>query len=542
VPSIGISGRVLIVGGKRPETRGIQQRLEAVLSRCACTVISVTLLDDIEDHDIDGLESAVVLADLDEPIFQALTARGLAKLQGIFSPNRYVLWLTNGFRGQTPYHSASIGLGRTLKGETPQLKLQFLDLDTLSDVQDLVIETFLRLAFVSKNDIGATLWTTESEIVLSDGDIVLPRIFPIPTLNDRLNSIRRVITKHVDTKASAVELVPLDERGSMTYQANDSGLNPKTLCQAAAEDSVVVQMLYSSAWALDVVPGKAHMFIGVGISSEGAMVLLATPRNSSWVSLPRRWTKEIGHEHSGADAVTAGLMVRAILAQRLAESADPRPLAVLGADPAFLSYMNVVRSSSQQSRDVFYLTTSQDRWEEDGSFIFVHPQSTRRVANAAVPVDLGALIDLTAGSASPIAELLRSATRICPESSLVRRCGSTETKEGLDSAVEATLLTAYEHVDKLRSSVPHLSYVTETTVRAVADIVGDGSQPYFTVLDWTETTKSTVMLERIRPIDLTTVLSPEKTYVLVGLTGDMGESLCRLMASHGARYFIVASR
>jgi hybrid polyketide synthase/nonribosomal peptide synthetase ACE1 len=235
-------------------------------------------------------------------------------------------------------------------------------------------------------------------------------------------------------------------------------------------------------------------------------------------------------------------MVRAILAQRLAESADPSPLAILGADPAFLSCMNVVRSSSKQSRDVFYLTTSEDIREEDGSFIFIHPQSTRRVANAAVPVDLGALIDLTAGSASPIAEVLRSATRICPESSLVRRCGSTETEKGLDSAVEATLLTAYEHVDKLRSSVPHLPHVTETTVRAVADIVGDGSQPYFTVLDWTETTKSTVMLERIRPIDLTTVLSPEKTYVLVGLTGDLGESLCRLMASHGARYFIVASR
>ncbi|RYP05746.1 hypothetical protein DL764_003604 [Monosporascus ibericus] len=60
-----------------------------------------------------------------------------------------------------------------------------------------------------------------------------------------------------------------------------------------------------------------------------------------------------------------------------------------------------------------------------------------------------------------------------------------------------------------------------------------------TVIEW-ETSQA--LSFRVRPVNMQGFFSDQKTYFLVGLTGDVGLSLCERMIDHGARHFALASR
>ena len=47
---------------------------------------------------------------------------------------------------------------------------------------------------------------------------------------------------------------------------------------------------------------------------------------------------------------------------------------------------------------------------------------------------------------------------------------------------------------------------------------------------------------KIRPVDSAKLFVDDKTYLLVGLTGDLGRSLARWMILHGAKYVVLTSR
>lgn len=50
------------------------------------------------------------------------------------------------------------------------------------------------------------------------------------------------------------------------------------------------------------------------------------------------------------------------------------------------------------------------------------------------------------------------------------------------------------------------------------------------------------LLAKIRPVDSGNLFVNDKTYLLVGLTGDLGRSLARWMVLNGAKYVVLASR
>jgi hypothetical protein len=61
----------------------------------------------------------------------------------------------------------------------------------------------------------------------------------------------------------------------------------------------------------------------------------------------------------------------------------------------------------------------------------------------------------------------------------------------------------------------------------------------FRIVDWK---KERVIAHVIKPIVEEQLLRPYKTYLLVGLTRDLGQSLCRLFIKHGARNIVLVSR
>ncbi|KAK4194958.1 KR domain-containing protein [Triangularia verruculosa] len=63
-------------------------------------------------------------------------------------------------------------------------------------------------------------------------------------------------------------------------------------------------------------------------------------------------------------------------------------------------------------------------------------------------------------------------------------------------------------------------------------------QQGLSVIDW----KTSSVLVGVVTVDNDTVFHPDKTYLMVGLSGEVGQSLCEWMVKHGAKYVVLTSR
>jgi hypothetical protein len=79
------------------------------------------------------------------------------------------------------------------------------------------------------------------------------------------------------------------------------------------------------------------------------------------------------------------------------------------------------------------------------------------------------------------------------------------------------------------------------SVVKASSLVAGGSKEHANaaVVDWTGAQSITLSQ---RPVDTRNLFSPNKTYLLVGLTGHIGQSICRWMAQNGAHHIVVTSR
>lgn len=543
------SGTVCIVGGKTPETAPIRRRLETVLSACGFSVLGTPSFEESTVTDLEDVQAAIVLADVDEPVIKSMTAAKLAALKALFQPKRYVLWLTNGVRADQPYHTATVGMIRTIKAETPKLQLQCLDVDTLEGIEDTVAEVFLRLAFTYENDAAEDLlWTVESELVLEKGLVLVPRLLPAREANDRLNSSRRVINNEVSVAREVVELLPVRDPGGQPLYSTRSSGRPGKLGRGGEENAVVVRMIYSSAWAIDF--GRAtSLFVGLGVSADGRKVITTSPSNASWVSLPGSMVHEISPEAHLDDASLVSFVIQALVAHRVIEMGPTGPLATLDAGAMFASLLREVILEDGQNANRWslrHLTTDQRLAAADSRFVFVHAHSTQQAVSGGMPFRSGMLLDFTRGQ-TPVSLLARTASDrallvVDPANTVVRLSGhiqKTHSTDAHDVSVADSILKAQYHIAKTLAA--HDAMNLFTTPKPVSNMLDQGEQPFFGVVDWMADAAKAVV-ERVRPLDVASVLSPDKTYLLVGLTGDLGRSLAKLMAENGARHIVVASR
>lgn len=66
-----------------------------------------------------------------------------------------------------------------------------------------------------------------------------------------------------------------------------------------------------------------------------------------------------------------------------------------------------------------------------------------------------------------------------------------------------------------------------------------GSDQSLKVVDWTQSRHVSV---KVQPASSLVTLSPNKTYLLVGMTGDLGRSVCQWMVGRGAKHVVLTSR
>ncbi|GKT49735.1 PKS-NRPS hybrid synthetase psoA [Colletotrichum spaethianum] len=534
-----VAGHTVIIGAAE-NTADLSAEVHQKLAPLCNSIDVIADLDSLQPAVFNEISSVIFLADLDEPMMSNMTPERLDLFRALMAPEKVVLWVTMNSRAGNPEHAATFGFTRSMLAEIPSLKLQMLDLDSRRDSSDFVAETFLRLSMKSLRAAaqdGELLWTHENEIYMEHGRRLIPRVLPWKEGNDRVNCPRRLVAEDVNTLQQCVEVVSSQSGdGSAVYTANiveetdiDEGI--------AIPDQSVIQVQYSSVEVINFgLKYASHVCIGKEVTS-GELCLAMTKSNSSYVTVPNSCVYQLSSNNVDPKLLL-GLVLRYIVALSVAEDMMEQTVLLLEPDTALLECMKEVLEA--KGANVIACTTTPNKGKGFGQR-YIHPYASNRELKALFPSTGAAIIDfLPEGS-----ELSETILDCLPENCEYHSRFSLLTSEhvvalGDSMDIEDLWETAIGRaIVNVRSMKGQIGMPNLETISVPELLDHTGSSKPFQILDW----RAERSVQHIaKPLFGTQLLRPYKTYVLVGLTRDMGQSLCNLFFEHGARHLVLASR
>ncbi|KAL7928326.1 putative PKS-NRPS protein [Trichoderma chlorosporum] len=471
-------------------------------------------INELAEQTLPVMGSVLSLVDLDEPIFKEMTATRLQAFQQIFKQSKNILWLSAGAQADSPYASMVLGIGRNVVLEMSHLRFQFIDFDVASSAQpNLVAESLLRCEFVDvweqTTEPDSLLWVTEPEISYQNGILAIPRLKLSDSRNARYNASRRTVTKEVDPKSTPLSL-SLDDKGSYA-------LSPASLRSAAETRLEIVSINVKKSILRSVrLPSSDFLFVVFGSTDDGQNLVALSDAQSSVVVVDRAWTMPVAATSSDVIEQTMLSLYEALLAQSLLQGLQSgSSLVILDASSSLARALKNV--GSRHGISVTSLSSS-NVGSNIGS-IAVHPRESIRSLQSKLPVQVDRFANFHGSR-----DLAES---IC--ASLPTHC--------LDDEVRSVLRTAWILVktEKQRAvDTSRVLYVDPVSVSSETSLINRLS-----LIEWEAHTK---LPAQIQPLEKSLTFSSDKTYWLVGLTGGLGQSLCRWMVDHGARYIVMTSR
>lgn len=194
VGTLKMNADLLIMGGQTITTQRLVKELTRTVAPFFNSIINLKIISDLNDLDIENNLTVTSLVELDEPVFKPFTEPKFKAVVKLCDNPKKALWITKGSRGENPYASMMTAVGRCLVGETPTLHMQFLNFDGHDKPSPPILaHHLLQLHQAYKisgepGKVGEPLFTFESELTISNGDLLIPRYLPVKAINDRLNS------------------------------------------------------------------------------------------------------------------------------------------------------------------------------------------------------------------------------------------------------------------------------------------------------------------------------------------------------------------
>jgi amino acid adenylation domain-containing protein len=521
---------LVIVGGETLAVAKIARQIGGIFRTLAGNITVVNKLDELDTKLLPSGTAVICLSDLEEPAFKDITPERLRGMQALFRQAKYLLWITQGCRDDNPYSNMVVGVGRSILLESPHVRFQFVDIDSIrnySPEPTMFSEALIRIVCLDIPEFNDILWSDEHEVAVEEGYTLIPRILPNYPLNDRLNSEKRPVTKSVSPRTTAVEIT--EQRGSLLLQEayqNSCALHCET---------IQVRVHLSSVFPV-ATSDSDHVFLCVGSLVESDQTVLAFSRfNCSLLSVP---TEDVLAWSGGAnDAERLRNLLRELLVESflLCEPDAHGQIWVHGAD-AHLAVLTS-QAASRRGVDVF-LSTSLDK--SDPTRTFIHPYTTDRDLELVKPAGIQKLVNLDRQRHAALSNLLQlsvpKSACIEDEVEIVDERRTVVLRYGRLKMLEIAIryCSAFESkANTLESSSPSDPVGLEDVANLANNMRATD------VISWTNT--SSVPLE-VGPVNAHGLFSDHKTYFLVGLTGELGLSLCDWMATHGARYLAITSR
>lgn len=519
-----------IVGGQTARSAAVVNELRVIFKEFSTNVHIFQSLEDIAHDTIGPCSPIISLTELDRPIFQDLNATKFAALKKTFGSARDLLWLTSGRRSQEPFSNMTVGFGRTARNETPELRLQFLDIEDLEKLDARkVAETFLRMRTrVEESD--TLLWTMEPEIVIdSQQRELVPRLRNIPALNSRYNSTRRTVTHEVDVKSCPVAMEP-SQNGCVFKELRLGRADGK-------EPLIEIRTTHTIRSAINTPLGHKFLVLGVEANS-GSSYLALVPSPASVLRVPPTCAIRCSTTHSSMELML-GLAAAHLVALAVLQHLFPGQTLVVHKPTNLIAHAIAAHAQRQGVSVVF--TADNKEQEALKSWVTIPPHSTRSTLSGILPANTACFVAFWSQSTSRTpseSAILASLPRNCR----IETADTIYSFDGCDHISSAPVLSqalegAAEYAEMHENHELHA--MLGRAVR-LGDLAG-GTVPSdpMTVVDWTSPDLVPV---RVTSLDSGPLFRGDKTYWLAGLTGALGVSLCDWMIEHGAKSVVLTSR
>ncbi|CAN8104139.1 unnamed protein product [Discula destructiva] len=555
VGALNVAEELLIIGGATAYGTNLAVKLKELLGSYYKSVSWVDTLEEVTNAQATACEAIIMLSDLESPVATNLNAVQLSVLKQIMRSDMVLLWVTRNATEEAE-RAAGLGLLRTLRAETPNLFLQVLDVMDMDISAYVIFDTFLRLASSARpsNRVHSPniLRSLEKEIHIEKGIRKIPRVVPHKLANARLNAYRRPVTRTLDVARNAVLLQGLPNGdGSSRDSSTPIRLLPIVKVPGKPINKLHICLDYSSSFAVKLGSYSFGLYVCVGRNLDSGIPAVALSNYQA--SIVRTWGAYVfnlapapGSPLAVDAKVIAATLSKLLFAMSLVTKTTKKNLVLINPDLTFLRYLkDVLRRRPDTARFKLLLwTTNLDLVDnKNEGMTYIHPWTSVRDLKQALPEDYDVRAFIPKAD-----QLWKTLVSVCSE--VDNGYGSPVTSDSSEDLLEP-------HCNDLdQETVEDLAWAIETGVEYISSSEADatpslvepaslvrkkpnvGMAP-FSLLDW-ETSRQLTL--PVKPHLNGKALSGDRTYLLVGLTRDFGQSLCRLFIEQGARHIIVASR
>ncbi|RMD44214.1 hypothetical protein DV735_g784, partial [Chaetothyriales sp. CBS 134920] len=519
--------RIAVIGGVSAEVKALADEVASLLAPwSALSVLRLTGFEDIGIQARLGITSLVSLSDLDEPLLMHVHQAKLSGIQAVLEVCQQVLWVTSGCREQNPYANMTVGLGRSLVSEYPHIRMQFMDVTGDSLRKSAHIAGALgRLIVADKHDLPSEdlLWTSEPEVVLEGDQTMIPRILPIEALNTRLNARRRHITQQTCAEACSVVVSCEDGAISLLKEERPAVPTPGMVSVRARHSLLHSVYLAAMARSFYIVHGVVE-HAGSSHLRPGESVLVLADYNASHLQVCPERAVSIDEQ----EPLSLLLVVFALMAIDIVSTVRPRGSIVL-IDPA-LALQTFVETMAAKA-DISVKTVS------------ISPFLTRRQLAAMLPPTIDLVV--IGCSPQPLSPSLEAFLSQYPTLTLA---DMLSLKPGLSSKLQSFSVNRVSDCERYLIEARNTTLCEFPVAQSGVDLISLTdlpSQPLnsvanrpFLVIDFAVSPVPTV----VKPIQPRELFRADGSYLLVGCTGGLGQSLTRWMVQNGARHLALTTR
>ncbi|KAK5991540.1 Hybrid PKS-NRPS synthetase ucsA [Cladobotryum mycophilum] len=510
---------LLIVGGKTLAVSRLVRRLEKMLRRWSTYIQTCESVEELDASGILPGTFILYLSDLDRPFWdEPPTVKALEGLQEMLGAAHCILWVTTGRLQDNLSAGIMVGIGRALAHELPHVTMNFLDFDTGETWDaDIVARQLLGMALNSeKDENNGTLWLQEPEIVVKDGQVKTARVIPDADCNNNINANRRRVRK----LAQPTEVV------EVKY---DGATSKTTLFQAkpftVSESNVAIDVDMSVALSKGE---ETPAVISVGrLQGSDSKALVLSDTDASTLVVPADSVFYLEYSEAYSAETLVGVASSLVASHLLSTLPRHGTTLVYGSSTSLENSLS--REASKTGKKLLFvsITTSTIKTRENS--IFVHPRASAHLVRRQIPRDTTSLVSF---SDADLDTLLPSLPPRCS----VQHFDPTALFQEPDAVAKALAKAYDDHKITVSSSPLNVSTVN---IKDAPQGLLSQRERLSVVLDWKREDALDCL---VQPLDARTVFSPNKTYLLVGMVSELGQSLCRFMITGGARNIVLASR
>lgn len=530
---------LIVVGGNSLETASFVGNVRQYLDGWNSEGTYLKTLDSLDINSVNDGFTLLCMTELDQPVLKELTSQQLNRLAQLFNRAKNILWVNSSTTDDGPYGTAILGLGRTMLMECPQLNLQMLDVLNYQQADCAMIgDALLRLVSAGTLD-SRYLWTNEPELSLQESTMMIPRLLPNVPLNNQLNSARRDISESIPFEGTAIEYQITSDGKPLLYQ-----VKPEPPVSECNDGHLDIHVRFSLPYALNIC-GNLYLFVCLGtLSGTEKLVAAFSESNKSIIRVRREWTYMCDTQIAGRGKKFLRRVVEHIIAQNLLSGIAVGDAVLFHKLEAQLASV-IIQHGYEIGVRVFCTTDEADKANPVTiPYIFVHEFDSVGKIKLRLPLGIKKFVDC---SGSTTREIPARVVVNQIVASLPKSCSLHNLAMIFDRETRVESGSTSHELQKALNRACSKSLLSSSTSEAVMNINLE-TQDFWEygrtnghtyVVDWMAKERLQV---RVPPLDTESMFSQKKTYILFGLSGELGRSLAEWMVAKGVKYLVLTSR